>query len=185
MALSDSQPAAPLASGVRRRDLRPVAGLPQLPESPSPHAVLTTPVDRTEVVGSTSPSALAFPEQSAGRRPQNYVSRPAQASLVLRPAELLTHHTWALSRGSGPTSYSARPLVSYQGIPTTPWVGPSPTGVSRHWGARRVEDGRGYSRRSRGPVSHPRSSNRTCRFPASGFPTGFTAGSRESVRLGG
>ena len=25
------------------------------------------------------------------------------------------------------------------------------------------------------PVSHPRSSNRTCRFPASGFPTGFTA----------
>src|SRR4029077_17253295 len=25
------------------------------------------------------------------------------------------------------------------------------------------------------PVSHPRSSNRTSRFPASGFPTGFTA----------
>ena len=25
------------------------------------------------------------------------------------------------------------------------------------------------------PVSHPRSSNRTCRFPASGFPAGFTA----------
>jgi hypothetical protein len=24
-------------------------------------------------------------------------------------------------------------------------------------------------------VSHPRSSNRTCRFPASGFPAGFTA----------
>src|SRR5215468_8461588 len=30
----------------------------------------------------------------------------------------------------------------------------------------------------RRPVSHPRSSNRTCRFPASGFPTGFTADSR-------
>ena len=28
------------------------------------------------------------------------------------------------------------------------------------------------------PVSQPRSSNRTCGFPASGFPTGFTAGSR-------
>ena len=25
------------------------------------------------------------------------------------------------------------------------------------------------------PVSHPSSSNRTSRFPASGFPTGFTA----------
>ena len=30
------------------------------------------------------------------------------------------------------------------------------------------------------PVSHPRSSNRTCRFPASGFPTGFTARFTES-----
>ena len=30
----------------------------------------------------------------------------------------------------------------------------------------------------RRPVSHPRSSNRTCRFPASGFPTGFIIGSR-------
>ena len=28
------------------------------------------------------------------------------------------------------------------------------------------------------PVSRPRSSNRTCRFPASGFPTGFTADPR-------
>jgi hypothetical protein len=40
----------------------------------------------------------------------------------------------------------------------------------------RVEDGRGslgpYGHR---PVSHPRSSNRACRFPAPGFPTGFTA----------
>ncbi len=41
---------------------------------------------------------------------------------------------------------------------------------------RRVEDGRG----SLGlvwqhPVSRPRSSNRTCGFPASGFPTGFTS----------
>ncbi len=27
----------------------------------------------------------------------------------------------------------------------------------------------------RSPVSPPRSSNRTCRFPASGSPTGFTA----------
>ena len=29
-------------------------------------------------------------------------------------------------------------------------------------------------------VSHPRSSNRTSRFPASGFPTGFTARHTES-----
>ena len=32
------------------------------------------------------------------------------------------------------------------------------------------------------PVSHPRSSNRTCGFPASGFPTGFIA--RPTMSLG-
>src|ERR1035437_8156793 len=45
----------------------------------------------------------------------------------------------------------------------------------------RVEDGRGslgpFGHR---PVSHPRSSNRTCRSPASGFPTGFTVRHTES-----
>jgi hypothetical protein len=30
-------------------------------------------------------------------------------------------------------------------------------------------------------VSSPRSSNRTCGFPASGFPTGFMAGSRHDA----
>src|SRR5215472_8381286 len=33
------------------------------------------------------------------------------------------------------------------------------------------------------PVSHPRSSNRTCGLPASGFPTGFTADSRTRLHL--
>ena len=45
----------------------------------------------------------------------------------------------------------------------------------------RVEDGRGSLGPSgQHPVSHPRSSNRTCRLPASGSPTGFTA--RHSAR---
>src|SRR5712691_7327812 len=35
----------------------------------------------------------------------------------------------------------------------------------------------------RRPVSHPRSSNRTCGFPASGFPTGFTVDSRTRSQL--
>jgi hypothetical protein len=42
-------------------------------------------------------------------------------------------------------------------------------------GRGRVEDGRGsLGPCGQRPVSHPRSSNRTCRFPASGSPTGFT-----------
>ena len=47
-------------------------------------------------------------------------------------------------------------------------------------GAGRVEDGRGGV----SPVSCPRSSNRTCRFPASGFPTGFTAQLSAAARCG-
>ncbi len=35
----------------------------------------------------------------------------------------------------GPPGYPIKPLVSYQGLPTTPWVDPSSTGVSRRWGA--------------------------------------------------
>ena len=65
----------------------------------------------------------------------NFLSRPAQASLTLRPAKLLTHHTWALSRGSVLASSPAGPLASYQVLPTTAWVGPSPTGNPRPWGA--------------------------------------------------
>ena len=35
------------------------------------------------------------------------------------------------------------------------------------------------------PVSHPRSSNRTCGFPASGFPTGFIVGIRREKNTSG
>ena len=46
----------------------------------------------------------------------------------------------------------------------------------------RVEDGRGCSEhKARGPVSHPRSSNPACGFPAPGFPTGFFVGSTQSL----
>src|SRR6202043_1739935 len=42
------------------------------------------------------------------------LSRPAQASLTLRPAGLLSRLKRPLSRGSSPSSYPAEPLVSYQ-----------------------------------------------------------------------
>jgi hypothetical protein len=41
-------------------------------------------------------------------------TRPAQASLTLRPAGLLNRLKRPLSRGSGPAGYPAEPLVSYQ-----------------------------------------------------------------------
>src|ERR1700721_4872132 len=41
-------------------------------------------------------------------------TRPAQASLTLRPAGLLSRLKRPLSRGSSPAGYPAEPLVSYQ-----------------------------------------------------------------------
>jgi hypothetical protein len=56
------------------------------------------------------------------------LSRPAQASHALRPAELLTHHTWALSRGCTLAGFPTRALASYQVQPTTSLGGSFP-----HW----------------------------------------------------
>src|SRR5918911_2792785 len=47
--------------------------------------------------------------------------------------------------------------------------------VTQKRGHGRVEDGRGGLGLWHRSVSRPRSSNRTCGFPASGFPTGFTS----------
>ena len=63
------------------------------------------------------------------------LSRPAQASLALRPEGSLTRLTRALSQVSGPAGYPTKPLDSYQIKPTTIWVEPSSTGGPRHWGA--------------------------------------------------
>ena len=48
---------------------------------------------------------------------------------------------------------------------------------------RRVEEGRWTGTYWQPVVSLPRSSNRTCRFPASGFPTDFTTSSRKSPKV--
>src|SRR5471032_1363563 len=42
------------------------------------------------------------------------LSRPAQTSLTLRPAGLLSRQKRPLSRGSSPAGYPTEPLVSYQ-----------------------------------------------------------------------
>ncbi len=47
----------------------------------------------------------------------------------------------------------------------------------------RVESRKGAVAGCAGPVSLPRSSNRTCRSPASGFPTGFVSGTRRRAKV--
>ncbi len=57
-------------------------------------------------------------------------------------------------------------------------AGEQVVGVFPRAEAGRVEDGRESGQLSVRAVSHPRSSNRTCPFRASGFPTGFIVDSR-------
>jgi hypothetical protein len=55
-----------------------------------------------------------LPRYSGGSASTTSLSRPAQASLKLRPAGLLSHPRRPLSQGSNPARYQAKSLVSYQ-----------------------------------------------------------------------
>src|SRR6266436_4049112 len=65
------------------------------------------------------PCPYSLPRSSDVSASTTSLSRPAQASHALRPARLLTHLSWALSRGSALTGSPARTLASYQVLPTT------------------------------------------------------------------
>src|SRR3979411_658716 len=60
------------------------------------------------------PRSYSLPQMAGGSASALSLSRPAQASLTLRPAGLLNRLTRPLSRGSSPAGYPAEPLVSYQ-----------------------------------------------------------------------
>src|SRR5271157_5933947 len=119
--------AAALSDDVRRRDPRQPRASPTRYRSPSLHAVLITPVDRTGARWLTSrafqrrflPCPCCLPRFSGGSASTSSLSRPAQALLALRPAGLLTHLSWALSRGFALAGFPARTLASYQVQPTT------------------------------------------------------------------
>src|SRR5580698_11136075 len=137
MALSDSRTGRRPFWRRLGRDHRQSRASPTRYRSPSLHAVLTTPVDRYRclLVAATArscagvlPCPYSLPRSSDGSASTTSLSRPAQASHALRPARLLTHLSWALSRGSVLAGFPARPLASYQVQPTTSLGGPFP-----HW----------------------------------------------------
>jgi hypothetical protein len=76
----------------------------------------------------SSQDPLAFPDLITGRHSQFNFSRLAQASLTLRPANLLTHHLWAWSEGFDTARYQTASLLSYTGMPKSPVAGLSPAG---------------------------------------------------------
>ena len=60
------------------------------------------------------PRSYSLPLLTGGSASALTLSRPAQASLTLRPTGLLNRLKRPLSRGSSPAGYPTEPLVSYQ-----------------------------------------------------------------------
>src|SRR5665811_884592 len=82
---------------------------------------ITFPTCRAHYPGGSSgcacrllPRSCSLPQMAGGSASALSLSRPAQASLTLRPAGLLSRLKRPLSRGSSPAGYPAEPLVSYQ-----------------------------------------------------------------------
>jgi hypothetical protein len=89
-------------------------GSPPLPGSPSRRAVPITPADRSGCLCRLLPRPRGLPRFAGGSASATSLSRPAQASLALRPVELLNRPRRPLSRGFDTISYPNMPLVSYQ-----------------------------------------------------------------------
>ncbi len=150
MTLSDSHLCRRLSAPLRPLP-SPKMGLPRLPASPFRRAVPTTPADRDGCMCRLLPRSRGLPRYVGGSASAPLLSRPAQASLTLRPAGLLNpllcHSTrsraepWAASpkaafvtrlRPSRLPDQTARQLPEQS---TTLWVEPSSTGDPRHRGA--------------------------------------------------
>jgi hypothetical protein len=65
-------------------------GLPRLPEPPFQRAVPTTPADRAGSSCRLLPRSRGLPQMAGGSASALSLSRPAQASLMLRPTESLS-----------------------------------------------------------------------------------------------
>ena len=88
-------------------------GLPRYPDR-LPDVPCPLPRWTRRVRVSMLPRPHGLPLISGGSASTPPLSRPAQASLALRPARLLNRPRRPLSRGFDKASYPAMPLVSYQ-----------------------------------------------------------------------
>ena len=114
------------------------ADIPQLPDPPFPHAVPNTPMDQSGCTCRLLPhSTRAFSVSQAGRRPSLHFRGLLRLHTRYGLFDCSAAQGGLLSRGFGPAGYPAKPLVSYQVLPTTSWVDPSSTGEPRRWGALR------------------------------------------------
>src|SRR5260370_32608043 len=71
------------------------------------------------------PEPHGLPGTNGRSASTNFLSRPAQPLLTLRPAYLLAHLSWTLSRGSHPRRYPPIQLARRPCAPTPPSTGES------------------------------------------------------------
>src|SRR5476651_929886 len=90
-------------------------------DGPPPITRTTFPTCRAHYPGGSSgcacrllPHSCSLPQMAGGSASALSLSRPAQASLTLRPVGLLSRPRRPLSRGSSPSGCPAEPLVSFQ-----------------------------------------------------------------------
>jgi hypothetical protein len=113
MTLSESPPGRPPYR--ERWSLRSTrSGVPSLAQTTFPTCRAHYPGGPNRCACRFLPGSYSLPLDTGGSASTSLLSRPAQASRVLRPAGLLGHLTWPLSQGSSSVRYRAKPLVSYQ-----------------------------------------------------------------------
>ena len=139
---------------------RPSRTFPTDARFPFWHAVLTTPVDRWVLDGyrcgalprRVLPHRFCLPRSCDGSASTLPLSRPARALHALRPARLLAHHAWTLSRGFDPPRFQDWPPARYRIQPSTIRVVPSPTGNQPLWGTRKIAGVTGTAPRCNSPA---------------------------------
>ena len=92
----------------------PMTGLPRLPEPPFPTCHAHYPGGSSGCSCRLLPRSCSLPQMAGGSASALSLSRPAQASLRLRPIGSLSRPRRPLSRGSSPASYPTKPLASFR-----------------------------------------------------------------------
>src|SRR6516164_3744060 len=115
-------------------------GLPRLPEPPFRRAAPTNPADRAGAHVDCFPASRGLPQMAGGSASALSLSRPAQASLTLRPAGSLSRPQATFVTRLRPMWFPAQAARQLPDQSTTLRVDSSSTDDSRLRGARRVED---------------------------------------------
>jgi hypothetical protein len=148
--------------------LRPLpshqTGLPRLPEPPFQRAVPTTPADRAGALVDCFPASRSLPQMAGGSASALSLSRPAQASLTLRPAGSLSRPQATFVTRLQPMRLPAQAARQLPDQSTTLRVDSSSTDDSRLRGALPTADSCSATKR-------PARLHRDPRSPAAAFPS--------------